>query len=267
MKRLIIIAIAAVISFSSSAQEKTTKKSTKQERKAERQERINAMIKQEEEGALIYNKQNIFGIELRTNGYGIYYEIAKAKTRRKANTYIAEFTEIKDPKEEKNTTDIFSFGNPYIYGKVNNFYQLKLGIGQQYLFGQKGNKNGVAVAGIYQAGLTLGMLRPYYIQVNDGNSTREIKYSPQDSALFLDQSVIQGGAGLGKGWNEITFKPGIFAKAAIRFDLAHYNETATIIEVGISIEAYPEKIPILLLDKQHQFFFQGHAAFSFGRRR
>lgn len=267
MKRLIIIAIATAFSFSLSAQKEPTKKSAKQQRKEERQARINEMIRQQEEGALIYNKQNIFGIELRTNGYGIYYEIGKAKTRRKANLYIAEFTEIKDPKEEKNTTDIFSFGNPYVYGKVNNFYQLKLGMGQQYLFGQKGNKNGVAVAGIYQVGLSLGMLRPYYIQVNDGNGTREIKYSAQDSALFLDQSVIQGGAGLGKGWNEITFKPGIFAKAAMRFDLAHYNETATIIEVGISVEAYPDKIPILLLAKEHQFFFQGHVAFAFGKRR
>ncbi|HET9824284.1 MAG TPA: hypothetical protein VFP87_03055 [Chitinophagaceae bacterium] len=267
MKRVIILAIVSIAGFNLSAQNPTNQKSTKQERREERQQRINALVKQEEEGALIYSKQSVMGIELRTNGYGLFYEMGKAKTRRKTNIYVAELTEIKDPKEEKNTTDIFSFGNPYVYGKVNNFYQFKLGLGQQYLFGQKGNKNGVAVAGIYQAGLSLAMLRPYYIQISDGNGTREIKYSTQDSSLFLDQSVIQGGAGLGKGWNEMKLKPGIFARAALRFDLAHYNETATIIEVGISAEAYTQKIPILLLDKQHQFFFQGHAAIVFGHRR
>jgi len=266
VKRLLILAVLTACGFSLSAQNTTKKKSSKQERREERQERVNALIKQEEEGVLIYNKQSVFGVELRTNGYGVFYELGRAKTRRKTNIYCAELTEIKDPKEEKSATDIFSFGNPYIFGKVNNFYQLKLGFGQQYLFGQKGNKNGVAVTGSYQGGISLGLLRPYYIEVNDGNGNREIKYSAQDSSEFLDQSVIQGGAGIGKGWGEIKFKPGLYAKTALRFDLAHYNEIVTAIEIGISAEAYTEKIPILLLDKQRQFFFQGHIAFAFGRR-
>ena len=267
MKRFIIVAIVSIVGFHLSAQDSTKQKSSKQQRREERQQRINALVRQQEEGVLVYNKQSIFGIQLRTNGYGIFYELGKAKTRRKANIYIAEFTEIKDSKEEKSTTDIFSFGNPYIYGKVNNFYQLKFGLGQQYLFGQKGNKNGVAVAGVYQVGFSLGMLRPYYLQVSDQNGSREIKYTPQDSADFLNQSIIQGGAGLGKGWGEITFKPGLFAKAALRFDLAHYNETVTMIEVGLSVDAYAEKIPILLFDKEQQFFIQGHVAFAFGKRK
>ena len=267
MKRFIILAIVSILGFSLSAQNTTKKKSSKQERRVDRQQRINALIKQEEEGVLIYNKQSVFGFELRTNGYGIFYELGKAKTRRRTNIYVAELTEIKDPKEEKSATDIFSFGNPYIFGKVNNFYQLKLGFGQQYLFGQKGNKNGVAVTGSFQGGIDLGLLRPYYIEVNDGNGNREIKYSAQDSSEFLNPQYIQGGAGLGKGWSEIKIKPGLYAKTALRFDLAHYNEVVTAVEIGLSVEAYTEKIPILILDKQKQFFLQGHIAFAFGRRR
>jgi hypothetical protein len=267
VKRFIILALASILGLGLSAQNTTKKKSSKQERKEERQQRINALIKQEEEGVLIYNKQSVFGVELRTNGYGVFYELGKARTRRKTTIYSAELTEIKDPKEQKSATDIFSFGNPFIFGKINNFYQLKIGFGQQYLFGQKGNKNGVAVTGSYQGGISLGMLRPYYIEVNDGNGNREIKYSPQDSSEFLNPQYIQGGAGLGKGWSELKFKPGLYAKTALRFDLAHYNEVVTAIEIGMSVEAYTEKIPILALDKQKQVFFQGHIAVAFGRRR
>lgn len=265
-KGFILLILATTLGFGLSAQN-TQKKPSRQEKREERQQRISALIKQEEEGALIYNKQSVFGVQLRTNGYGLFYELGKAKTRRKANIYSAELTEIKDPKEEKNITDFFSFGNPYIFGKVNNFYQLKLGFGQQYLFGQKGNKNGVAVTGIYQGGISLGFLRPYYIQINDGSETREIKYSVQDSADFLNQGIIQGGAGLGKGWGEMKLKPGLYAKTAMRFDWGHYNEIVSGIEIGLSVEAYTEKIPILILDKQRQFFFQGHLALVFGRRR
>jgi hypothetical protein len=268
VKRIIALTIITTIGFSLFAQDSTkTKKLSKQERKEERQQRISAMIKQEEEGALIYNKQTVFGIQLRTNGYGLLYEKGHIKTRRKTSIYGIEFTEIKDPKEEKTPTGFFTIGNPYIFGKINNFYQLKFGYGQQYLFGQKGNKNGVAVTGNYEGGISLGLLRPYYLEVNDGTGNREIKYSVEDSLEFLDPSVIQGSAGLGKGWSEIKLKPGIFAKGAIRFDWGHYNEMVSGIEIGMSIEAYSQKIPIILFAREHQVFFQGHIALVFGRRK
>jgi hypothetical protein len=267
VKRLIILAILTGFCVSLLAQDSTKRKSSKQERKAERQQYIAAMVKQDEEGALIYNRQSIFGVELRTDGYGIFYEYGRRATRRNANLYSIEFTEIKDPKEEKTPTGFFTVNNPYVYGKEHNFYQLKLGFGRQYLFGQKGNKNGVALFFNYQGGFSAGLLRPYYLEVQEGNGSREIKYSESDSAAFLDPTLIIGSAGLGKGWNEMTFKPGLFLKTVLRFDWGHYNELVSGIEAGISVEAYSTKIPILLYAKERQFFFQGHLALVFGRRR
>jgi hypothetical protein len=268
VKRIIIVVIVSVFCFHSYAQDSTkTRKQTKQERKEERQQHINAMVKQEEEGALIYNKQTVFGIELRTDGYGFFYEKGRAKTRRMGRIYSIEISEIKDPKEEKTPSGFFTIGNPYVYGKINNFYQLKFGYGRQYVFGQKGNKNGVAVLGTYQAGLSLGLLRPYYIEVNDGSGNRYIKYSVEDSAAFLDPSVIQGSAGLTKGWNEMQIKPGLLVKGAMRFDWGHYNELVSGVEIGMSVEAYSQKIPVILFAKERQVFFQGHVALIFGRRK
>ena len=270
MKRFILLAILASFGLTLFAQDSTNKKNSKQERKEQRQQRISALIKQEEEGALIYNKQTVFGIQLRTNGYGLLYEKGHAKTRRKSNFYSIELTEIKDPKEEKTPTGFFSFSNPYIFGKINNFYQLKLGYGQQYLFGQKGNKNGIAVTGSYQGGVSLGLLRPYYLQVDDGTgNAREIKYSVDDSTAFLGTppNVILGSGGLGRGWGEMKMKPGAYAKTALRFDWGHYNEIVSGIEIGMSVDVYSQKIPILLFAKERQVFFQGHIAIVFGRRK
>ena len=225
------------------------------------------MVRQAEEGVLIYQKQSIFGIQLRTNGYGAFYELGKMKSNRKTNIYRIDICESKNAKEEKLLGESFIFGNSYIYAKQNYFYPVTLGFGQQYILGQKGNKNGVAVTAVYNAGLALGLLRPYYITVNDPiEGEKDIKYS-DNNELFLDQSVIVAGGGFGKGWSELKVKPGGYAKAAMRFDYGRYNETVSGLEIGMSLEAYASKIPIMLFQKEKRLFFQGYIAILFGRRK
>ncbi|MEO7393604.1 MAG: hypothetical protein ABIU11_01600 [Chitinophagaceae bacterium] len=269
MKKLNILIIFATIVTTSFAQDSKNKRDSKSQKKNERREKVNSMIKQAEEGVLIYSKQSIFGIQARTNGYGAFYELGRMKTNKKTNLYRIDFTEIKSQKEVKLSSGNGPFfGNPFVYGKINNFYQLTLSFGQQLILGQKGNKNGVAVSAIYNGGLALGLLRPYYLEVDDQSAgeNRVIKYTVADSALFVSPSII-GSGGLGKGWGEIKIKPGVFAKTALRFDYGRYNEIVSAIELGLSAEFYSSKIPILLGQKDKQFFVQGYVAILFGRRR
>ena len=268
MKIFSLLLIFVSLSFNISAQDTTTKRSTKDSRKETRRQKVNALIRQSEEGILVYSKQSIFGVQGRTNGYGIFYELGKMKTTRKTNIYRIDLTEIKHQKEEKIPNGgTLVFGNPFVYGKRNNFYQLTLGFGQQIMLGQKGNKNGVAVTGLFNGGLALGLLRPYYIEVEDMNQeVKTIKYSEENRDLFLGNTII-GGGGLGKGWNEISVKPGAFAKTALRFDYGRFNEVVSGIEAGVSLEFYGEKIPILVDQKEKNLFFQGYIALLFGRRK
>lgn len=267
MKKLSLILVFISMFFSVVAQNSNSKS----EKKEARRQKINEMIRQSEEGILIYHKQSIFGLQARSNGYGIFYELGKMKSFKKTTTYRIDITEIKNQKEDKvqNAANGFIiFGNPYIYGKVNNFYQATLGFGKQQMLGQKGNKNGVAVSAIYNGGLALGLLRPYYLEVQDPstNETRLIKYSSADSALFLGPTIL-GGGGLGKGWSEMKMKPGVFAKAALRFDYGRFNEMVSGLEVGLSGEFYTEKIPIMAGQDDRQFFFQAYISLLFGRRK
>jgi len=266
VKKLISTAAVLTICFIVSAQETRDKKDDK---KAERREKINALKKQAEEGTLVYRSQSIFGAQLRTNGYGIFYELGKMKTNRKSNIYRIDITEIKNHKEEKQPAGGVIFGNPYIYGKLNNFYQVTIGLGQQYILGQKGNKNGVAVSMLYTGGLAIGLLRPYYLEIQDPSTSenRFIKYSEDDAALFLDKAIIVGGAGLGKGWGEMEISPGAFGKFAIRFDYGRFNEVVSGLELGISADYYTKKAPILHLQKEKQLFYQAYLAVLFGRRK
>ena len=267
MKKLILFYLLISASSLLYAQDSTSRRSnSRDERREEKRMKRNALIKQEEEGVLAYSKQSVFGIQLRTNGYGIFYELGRPKSQRFTNLYLIELTEIKHPKEDKTTSTDGIFSNSYTIGKINNFYQVKLGFGQQYIFGQKGNKNGVAIMGIYQAGLALGLLRPYYLDINQNGTERAVKYDSKDSTAFLFGNII-GSSGFTKGWNEIKVKPGIFVKTALRFDFGRYNEMVQALQIGLSAEAYSSKIPQLVYNKNKQIFFQGHIAFVFGKRK
>jgi hypothetical protein len=281
VKKLSITVILVTIVIASVAQSQPrqngdstgTSHGKSNDKKEARRQKISNLIRQAEEGVLVYRKQTILGLQLRNNGYGGFYEMGRMKTNRKTNIYRLDITEIKHPKEEKHTEGGIAggsiiFGNPYIYGKLNNFYQATLGFGQQYILGQKGNKNGVAVSAVYSGGLALGLLRPYYVEVSDpaGGENLLIKYSQKDSALFLGPTIV-GGGGLRKGWSELKTKPGGFLKTALRFDYGRFNEVVSGIEIGISGEFYASKIPIMFKQKESQFFFQAYIAILFGRRK
>lgn len=266
MKKLCLFILFGFMGVSSLAQDTTTVKTS---RKEARRQKVAALIKQAEEGVLVYRKHSIFGFQFRTNGYGGFYELGRMKTNRKTNIYRLDITEVKHQKEEKLTSGTLFFGNPFVYGKVNNFYQATLGFGQQLILGQKGNKNGVAVTAIYNGGLALGLLRPYYVEVEDPatGENKVIKYSSKDSALFLGPTIL-GSGGFGKGWSEMKMKPGAFVKTALRFDYGRFNEVVSGIEIGLSAEFYSEKIQIMANQpKDKQLFFQGYISLLFGRRK
>lgn len=272
-KLFLIIGMLGTLAVSAQQKVQSTGADARQLKKAERREKINQLIKQEEEGALIYQKQGAFGFKFNTDAWSMFYEHGRYKTINKTNLWWLEFGERKDKKEEKVPTLSASQGflviSSYIYGKRNNFYYLKAGLGQQLLIGGKGNKNGVAVSAIYGGGLSAGLLKPYYIEIqNPSTGTREqIKYSPDNENLFLDPSIIIGKGNFGKGFNEITFVPGAHARAALRFDYGRYNEVLSAMEVGVNAEYYSKAMPIMLLNKEHKFFFNAYISLVFGKRK
>jgi len=264
----IIIYLLFFAPFLSTAQS-IDKKETRKEKAAREDARIKKMQKDAEQGALIFNKQSAFSISLRSDGYGLGYEHGKYKKINKTNLWWFTFGERKNAKEEKlmQLAAGFQVGNPYIYGKQNNFYFLNIGFGKQLLLGSKSAKNGIAVSAIYGGGLSLGMLKPYYLDVITQAGTRDnIKYE-DDPTTFLDPNYILGSAPFGKGFNEIKYVPGVFAKGALRFDYGRFNDIVSALEISVSGEYYTQKMPIMLLNKEKKFFITGSVSLIFGSRR
>jgi hypothetical protein len=257
-----------MLSLSIQAQEKQARKEDKKQAK---REKINEMVRLEEEGESAFSKHSIFSFKFNTDGYGVMYEKGKIKSPFKTSLFQIEFNEKKHRKEDKQSRSdgAIIFGNPFVYGKQINFYQLKFGFGQQRMIGGKGNKNGVAVYSIYAGGLSLGLLKPYYVDVQDPPNSgivRQVKYSQTDSALFMSQDIL-GASGFTKGWGEMKFAPGVHAKTALRFDWGRFNNAISAVEVGVNVEFYAKKVEQMVGVEPNQFFLNGYLAVLFGSRK
>jgi hypothetical protein len=269
VKKLFLSTLSLIIFINLFAQDSTgVSQSGRGGRKNAKRQRINNLIRMEEEGDLIFNKHNIFGIRLATDGYGINFEKGKFKTPSRTMLFQFELNEKKSPKEHKISSGDGSFNySSVVPYKLNNFYIFKLAVGQQHLIGGKGNKNGVAVTALYTGGVSIGMLKPYYVDVQKHN-TQETSRKTYDQ-LYNDTTVydVTGSSGFTVGWGHLSIKPGLNAKGAMRFDYGRLNQTVTAIEVGLTGEYYFSKIPQVLLVPEKRFFFNAYVQIMFGSRK
>jgi hypothetical protein len=248
----------------------------KEQARMEKHNRINQMLRNEEEGVPAFEKHSITSIKNHHDGWGIAFEKGFSSSAYKTTIVQLELTEKQHRKEQKQSTPgsinggFAYFGRPFVFGKQNIFYQAKLGVGRQIMIGGKSNKNGVAVYGILVGGFSAGLLRPYYIQFSVDTGVAYLKYQSdtKDAFLNLDPTKdIIGGAGMRKGWNEIKFNPGVYAKASLRFDWARFNQVVSAIEVGFMADLYSKKVVQMIDVSGRSFFPSGFLALNFGRRK
>jgi hypothetical protein len=265
-KLFLLASISLITTHNLFAQDTTSNyRYSQNDKKAAKRERINNLLRMEEEGELIFNKQSAFGIRIATDGYGISYEKGRFKTPDRTVLYEVELNEKKSPKDHKVAAAYNGYNfNSVVVGKLNNFYEFKASIGQQHLIGGKGNKNGVAVTALYSGGLTLAILKPYFVDVQDqqGN-TFQSKYPTVIDSGYL----VLGASGFTVGWDDITVKPGVNAKLAMRFDYGRLNTTLTAIEAGVTGEYFFSPVPMLYLVPNKQFFLNAYVTIMFGRRK
>jgi hypothetical protein len=228
---------------------------TKKDKKEEHRQKINALIRQEEEGVITYTKHTAFGFKFTNDGYGGFMEVGRAQSISKSLLFQLDIAERKHTKEDKQTNQMYA-GPSLIFGKINFFYPVKLGVQQQILLGNKSNKNGVSITANFGGGVSLGLLRPYYLDIFDTTSSPTMLYYLQAT-----------GPSFTKGWSNLKVTPGAYAKAAVRFDYGRYNEVVSAIEVGITAEFYAKKIPQLVYVAPKNLFVNLYVSVLFGKRK
>jgi hypothetical protein len=177
-----------------------------------------------------------------------------------------ELSEIKHPKEVKANSilpGISFLPGAYILGKINSFYQFKIGYGRRQLIAGKPDPGTISIHWVYLGGFSAGLLKPYYLELL---SLGEVKYTEGIETDFVSPGNIKGKAPFGKGLDETKFIPGVYFKTGLHFDFSTKRNGLTALETGISGAYYTQKIVQMVRQDPKQFFFNFYASLQFGKR-
>ncbi|MBI5914005.1 MAG: hypothetical protein HY842_01395 [Bacteroidetes bacterium] len=225
---------------------------------------------------LVYNKEFAMNFRLHTNGFAFGATVGRLQTYYRTKYWHAEIGELKHTKEFRQSFEAPSSLNGRVsrafkYGKQNNLYVLRGGLGVKRYYSEKAKHKGVAVGISYEGGATLGLLKPYYLELRAGDGKYSVskKYSEETADRFLDITQIHGASGWGKGLGEISLLPGVHGKFAVHFDWGAFDEYVKSFEGGIMVDAFARKAPIMVeLDnvENRMVFINLFLNLQFGKR-
>jgi len=205
---------------------------------------------------VVYSTERTFDARFHTNGWAVGVNMAKIKTYYLTRYVHIGLGELKHHKEQRvnleRPTGRGAISRSFIYGKQNNLFALRAGIGEKRLLSEKARRKGVAVGYSYELGASLGMLKPYYLELNRNPDlpgsidTYSAKYSPEIHGSFLNEWDIVGSSGWSTGLSEIAFRPGIQGQIATHFDWGAFDEYVKALEVGIMFDLFLGKTDILV---------------------
>ncbi|MTB52169.1 hypothetical protein [Lewinella sp. W8] len=180
----------------------------------------------------------------------------KLITYDKMRYWTASFGDIRHSRERRENPDRINLATnrvsrAYVFGKQNQLYALRVGFGQRTYLSEKARERGVAVGYSYEFGPTLGLLKPYYLEVDAGEPGRpgtivDIRHTGENTAEFLNQDRIFGASAWTVGIDEIAFRPGIHAKIAAHFGFGAYEESAKLLETGLMADFFLGNTDIMI---------------------
>ena len=215
-------------------------------------------------------------VYLTSNGYGINFSYARRLDGFRKRLYTVDLAEIKHSKETKTSNPYLPNNNRFVYGKLNNFYNLRFGWGLQKEIFSKKDKNSVSIRYFYTLGPSLGMLKPiYYRTLNSKSFYSEVETEKFDRDKHMRSNIV-GEAAYLKGFDELKFSVGVNARAGFTFEFSEKKTAIHALEAGLIADFFMNKIEIMAVDKneynfmskleQNEHLFIGlFVAFRFGK--
>ncbi len=229
---------------------------------------------------LIYEEEYTLDLHLHTNGLAIGYQKGKITKYYLTKTFNINFGYLRHPKEfrqnlrSQTVLQSLTAATGYTFGKQNNFFVIRAGMGGIRYFGEKAKRKGVAVGFHYNIGPSIGMLKPYYLDLKRFDETTisgirisSEKYNEENAHLFLDPNNINGYSGFFKGFKEIKFVPGIQAKAGMYFSWGPEDQFVRVLETGLMLDLFTRRIPIMVIDNNQPLFLNLYVSLHFGKRK
>lgn len=210
-----------------------------------------------------YHKFNYLALGLNTNGWHSYYRLGKHQTAKQRKHYEISLASLKHKKEVKQATSLAN--RSYVYGKENYVYRVQLGYGKHHTIAFKSNKDGVELKTVYTIGLSNAILKPVYytIALFDDFVMVEELFDPQRH----NPNNILGEASFFKGFNELSYIPGIYGKFALNYEFAEDRARIKALELGVTVDIYPKALPILSFETNSMMYYAFYISFQLGSKK
>ncbi len=224
-----------------------------------------------DEPDILLQKEHFGGVFISSSGAGIEFRKGENKTFYTKWLYEFNLLEIKDARETRIYNPYYRNSRSYIYGKMNNLYVLRGGGGQQKILNRKPYWGGVEIRYFWFAGGNLGFAKPVYLYIikeltvnpNFYEYTLAVdKYDPEKH--FLDN--IYGRAPFTKGFDDLSFHPGVYVKGGFSFDIGRQNQKISAFELGAVFDYFPKGVQMMALRERESYFLSFFLGYYFGKR-
>lgn len=221
----------------------------------------------------VYSQEMTGGFMIHSRGYGINIRRTWFTDGYTKMGLDFDFVSIRHPKEVKFQSQYFiSNSKSFVYGKINSFYSMRLGIGRDKILVDKTDKGTISISWIFFGGGSFGMLKPVYLDVvkydesNQPYTTTE-RYDPR----IHNYSDIYGQAPFFTGIEKTSLRMGLYAKTGFAFDFNLSDKKITTIEVGAVFDYFPawgvyqaENVPIMWNTENYAEWLQFYLTINFG---
>ncbi len=221
---------------------------------------------------VVYNSERAVRLGLHTKGFILGYMSGKSINYRKTKYTFIDFSRVKHKLEYRPANQFSSqiITRPFTYGKQNSLFVLKAGIGRKQLWTDKMKRRGMAIGWSYEIGPALGLLKPYYLNLREADNSfieHAERYSEDNADRFLDVDFIAGAASFWKGMNHTSVALGLYGALGLQFSWGAYDQLVRNINVGIQIDAFAKRMPIMILEQNNYAFVNLYVTLQFGKRR
>lgn len=233
---------------------------------------------------IIYRHEYSVGARLMSNGWQLFYDRSWIKDIYNTRSLQIEFGEIRSYTEKKQSPETPGYRTTsgvdvnrkkFFYGKQNKFFFLRVSFGNKKIIANKAESKGVRIGLSYMGGVTLGLLKPYFLELayevknQPGEQYFLVnqKYTESNEDKFLDIYSINGASKFKYGIKEIEFVPGGFAKLGLNFDFASRDKVVKMIEAGVMLDVFYKRVPIMVdKDDNKIVHFAAYLSFQIGKR-
>lgn len=228
---------------------------------------VQAQFDPETADRLVFRKTGLgFGAHISTTGIGIDVQYFKRPSEQWEWTILFRAASVSDPRERR-VKSLYSDqgGKDFVYDKLNYAYTVSLLYGWQRTLFNLDPYNQTTIKTGLAFGPTLGILKPYYLDVavNVGNNIYELRSLPYNPSTMAFSDIV-GEGNFSLGTDELKYAPGMTLRWNTMFNMGGSKAKIRAVNVGLDAHFFFNKLRIMAVTENRQFYMIGFVGFLFG---